>query len=47
MSSFARIADALGRGDPALARRMAIAALLAAGPTLLAVAIALALGPGR
>lgn len=47
MTSFQKAVDALGRGDPALARRMTATALLVAGPTFLIIAIFLALGTGQ
>lgn len=47
MSTLDTVAAALGRGDRRLAARMAATALLVAGPTMLALAIALAIGPGR
>jgi hypothetical protein len=47
VSAIDTVLLALGRGDRALAWRMAGTALLTAGPAMLLVAIVLALGPGR
>jgi hypothetical protein len=47
MTTIDTVLSALGRGDRALAWRMAGTALLVAGPAMLVVAIVLAIGPGR
>lgn len=47
MTTLNDVLDALGRGDRAVARRMAATALLVAGPTFAVLAILMAMGPGR
>jgi hypothetical protein len=47
LSALDTVLLALGRGDRRTAGRMAATALLIAGPTMLVLAIVLAMGPGR
>lgn len=47
MRALATVLVALGRGDRRLASRLAVTALLSAGPAMLAIAIVLAMGAGK